>query len=395
MTNIPSVAALLNLSRPYDRKVLMGINAFVREAGAQWRIYAEEDPADKIPDFTQWKGGGVIVDLDDRHLFEAVRSLKIPLVGIGRFGHHARPNRRTRTVGPDDEAIGQLAADHLAESGLRHFAYCGIRRRGPDPWSEVRFQAFRDRLRLLGHPCLRYTGKQVSARHWSRLLEELVQWLREAPKPLGIMACNDSRARHVLEAARQLHLRVPEDVAVLGVDDDSLTCEMADPPLSSIAPGTREIGFQAAAVLDRLMSGGGGPVEDVIVPPSRLVRRQSTDLLAIREPPVHRALLLIRELLDQCVGAGEIAERIGVSRATLDARFQRVLGRTAAEQIRATRIETARDLLISTRLPLHEVAQRTGFRSAQYLCYVFRRDTGDSPTTIRAKSQGRPASEKT
>lgn len=379
-----NVAILMNLSRPYDRQVLRGITEFVKEAGLKWRFYVEEDPADKVPDFGQWACDGLIVDTDDGRLFRAVRGLSVPLVGIGRFGREPRPNRRTRTVGPDDAMIGRWAADHLVECGLRHFAYCGIRQRGPDPWSEVRFAGFRRRLSDLGFPCLRYTGRHVSARHWSRLQREVAGWLDSVPKPIGIMACNDWRARHVLENARQLRLRVPEDVAVIGVDNDELTCEMADPPLSSIAPATREIGYRAARVLYRLMSRRAGRVDDVLVPPSELVRRQSTDLLAIRDPQIHRALLYLRERAGESIGAPEVAKAAGASRAALDQRFKRALGRTVAEQLRRVRTEIAWDLLLSTRLPLHDVARRSGFRTAQYLCYVFRRDAGRSPADVRA-----------
>lgn len=390
-----TVAVLLNLSRPYDRQVLRGITAYVKHAGLHWRFYVEEEPADKTPDFAQWAADGVIVDLDDACLFRAVQGLAVPLVGIGRFGSHSRPNQRSRTVGPDDEAIGSCAADHLMECGLREFAYCGTRQRGPDPWSELRFAAFQNRLRERGFSCFRYTGRHVSARHWPRLLNELMRWLESVPKPLGVMACNDSRARHVLEAARQLKLRVPEEVAVIGVDNDLLTCEMADPPLSSVAPATQEIGFQAARVLEQLMANRRKRVDDVIVPPLRLVKRQSTDLLAIREPLIHGALNFIRDQAAGCIGAPEVAKHAGVSRSTLDERFKRILGRTVAEQVRLTRVEAARDLLLETRLPLAEIARKTGFPSPQYLCYAFKRGMGVSPATIRARAHGHPAAKKT
>lgn len=385
MTRTRNVAVLMNLSRPYDRQVLRGITEFVKEEELHWRFYVEEDPADKVPDLAQWACDGLIVDTDDGRLFRAVLGLAVPLVGIGRFGRQARPNELTRTVGPDDGMIGRWAADHLVECGLRQFAFCGIRQRGPDPWCELRFAAFRQRLRELGFPCLRYTGKHVSARHWCRLQSELASWLEVAPKPLGVMACNDWRARHVLEAARQLKLRVPEDVAIIGVDNDELTCELADPPLSSVAPATRETGYQAAKLLHRLMSSRNrANLGDVIVPPAGVVRRQSTDLLATKEPVVHLALRFIREHAADCIGAPEVARCAGVSRGTLDTRFKRLLGKSVAEQIRQMKLEKARDLLLGTRLPLHEVARRAGFGSAQYLCHAFRRETGLSPAAVRA-----------
>lgn len=378
-----NVAVLMNLSRPYDREVLRGITAYVKDTGCHWRFYVEEDPADKIPDFSEWTGHGLIVDLDDYRLFKAMRGVTVPIVGIGRFGDCARPNRRSCAVAPDDAMIGAWAADHLVECGFTHFAYCGIRQRGPDPWSQLRMESFIGRLRRRGFSCSCYTGRQISARHWSGMLRALAEWLRGLPLPVGIMACNDWRARHVLEAARQLGRRIPEEIAVIGVDNDELTCEMADPPLSSIAPPTRELGYQAAKSLDELMSNKGRRASDVSIPPASLRPRQSSNLFAVKEPLIHSALRFIRDNASRDIGAPETARAAGVSRATLDNCFQRVLGRSVHGEILRARLQMAWDLLLATRLPLEEVARRTGFRSAQYLCYAFRRETGKSPGAVR------------
>lgn len=388
MTPAKNVAVLMNLSRPYDREVLRGITGYVREMDCHWRFYVEEDPADKIPDFSEWTGHGLIVDLDDYRLFKAMSGVSVPIVGIGRFGDHARPNRRSLAVAPDDAMIGAWAADHLMECGFAHFAYCGIRQRGPDPWSQLRMESFRQRLRQRGFPCFHYTGRQISARHWSGMLRALAEWLHGLPTPVGIMACNDWRARHVLEAARQLGRRVPEEIAVIGVDNDELTCEMADPPLSSIAPPTRELGYQAAKLLDGLMAGKTRRPSDIVLPPASLRPRQSSNLFAIKEPLIHVALRFIRDHASENIGAPEIARAAGVSRATLDSRFGRVLGRTVHGEIQRARVQMAWDLLVATRLTLAEVAERTGFRSAQYLCFAFRRETGRSPGTVRRGGVG-------
>ncbi|HPA17556.1 MAG TPA: DNA-binding transcriptional regulator [Verrucomicrobiae bacterium] len=390
MTPSRNVAVLMNLSRPYDREVLRGISGYVREAGCHWRFYVEEEPADKIPDFTQWSGHGLIVDLDDYRLFRAMQGVTVPIVGIGRFGGCRRPNQRSCAVAPDDAMIGAWAANHLMECGFTHFAYCGIRQRGPDPWSQVRFDSFRQRLRERGFSCFQYTGRQISARHWTGMLRALADWLRGLPTPVGIMACNDWRARHVLEAARQLNRRVPEDIAVIGVDNDELTCDMADPPLSSIAPPTRELGYQAARLLDKLMSGDHRRPSDVVIPPASVRPRQSSDLFAVKEPMVHRAIRFIRDHAYESIGAPEAARAAGASRATLDNCFQRVLGRTVHAEIKRTRVLMAWDLLLATRLSLQDIAQRTGFRSAQYFCYAFRRETGKSPGMVRRHAANSP-----
>jgi LacI family transcriptional regulator len=374
----------MNLSRPYDRQVIRGIARYIR-SGVPWRLYVEEDPGDKIPSFSRWAGKGVIVDLDDMRLFRAVEHLDVPVVGIGHLAAADRQRLAMSTVRSDDQAIGRWAADHLVELGLERFAYCGLPRRGADIWSQARYESFRQRLRQRGFECFRFSGKHYAARNWSRMLGELSAWLRSMPRPIGIMAGNDSCARRLLEACRQLGWRVPEDVAVLGVDNDELTCELAMPPLSSIAQGTEQIGYRAAELLDELMTGRRRRTAHLVAAPLCVVKRQSTDLLTIDDTVVARALDFIRTCATQPIGVSDVVRRVDVSRSTLEVRFKGKLGRTVYEEMQRVRLQTARRLLLTTNLPLDEVAARSGYSTVHYLCHVFRRELRQTPGQVRAR----------
>jgi len=384
MPKARTVAVLMNLSRPYDRQVIHGIARYVR-TGVAWQVYVEEDPADKIPSFTRWSDKGVIVDLDDMRLVRAVQGLRVPVVGIGHLAPAVERQSTLSTVRSDDEVIAHWAADHLLELGLEQFAYCGMPRRGMDIWAQARYEAFRQRIEERGFACQRFAGKHYAARNWSRMLGELVRWLRHVPRPIGILACNDSCARRLLEACRELRLRVPEDVAVLGVDNDELTCELAMPPLSSIAQGAEQIGYRAAELLDELMTQRRRSPTHLVVAPLCVVKRQSTELVTIDDAVVARALDFIHARATDPVGVADVVRHVDVSRSTLESRFKARLGRSVPEALQHVRLQTARRLLLTTDVPLVEVARRSGYRTVHYLCHVFRRELHQTPGELRAR----------
>ena len=382
-----NVAVLMNLNRPYDRQLVHGIARYMRLHDA-WLLYVEENPADRIPAFTEWAGDGLIVDLDDRKIAEAVPHFKAAAVGIGAAAPAVLQRLKISTVRTDDEMIAQWAANHLREKGLEQFAYCGVPTRGLDRWARIRREAFCRRVAEHGRPCSVFHGRQYAPRHWAQVPGQLTQWVRQLPKPVGIMACNDVLGRRVLEACRQLELHVPDEVAVIGVDNDELMCELAVPPLTSVAIGAEEIGYRAAVLLDKLMAGRTARPQHLVVPPACLVPRQSTDTVAVADPVVSRAMRFIRERAAKGIGVLDVARHAEVSRSTLEARFKHCLGRTVHGEMERVRLEAARRLLTTTKLPLEAVAQRAGYSSAQYLSAVFRRQLGHPPGQLRERRSG-------
>jgi LacI family transcriptional regulator len=259
---------------------------------------------------------------------------------------------------------------------------------GLDQWNQVRCDSFRRRIIKHGYQCSVFTGRRHLLQYWDLMLKELTDWLVGLPKPVGLMTCNDSQGLYVLQACRQLGIRVPEDAAIVGVDNDELMCELAIPPLSSVAQDTEQIGFRAAQMLDTIMAARPRHPVHITVPPACLVTRQSSDVLAVEDDVVSRATRFIREHATELVGVGQIAHHIGVSRSTLEKRFKSLTGRTVHYELQRRRLDIAQRLLTCSNLTLQVIAERSGFRSAHYMSDVFRRELGYPPGKLRQQRNG-------
>ncbi len=224
-------------------------------------------------------------------------------------------------------------------------------------------------------------------RKWQELQRGLMAWLQALEMPVGLMACNDARARHVLEACHALGVRVPEDVAVVGVDNDEVMCELTDPPLSSIEQGMRRLGYQAAALLDQRMEGKESPQMQYVVGPEGVVARRSTDTLAVSNAEVALAARFIREHACDGISIADLTKMAGLSRSTLERKFKAMMGRTIHAEIDRVRIERARTLLAETDLPLKQVAAQAGFKYIQYMSTLFRRRLDQTPREYRLRAR--------
>ena len=404
MPAAPLVAVILDAARPYDRLIIAGVATFARER-TQWSLYVEEDPLQKLPDLARWHGQGIIANFDDRRVATAIRGLGIPVVGVGGgYGWH-EASSGIPYIYTDNQVIGRLGAEHLLACGFETLAFCGYPRTATSGWSEERSAAFAEACGRAKRPCHAFAGRHGNARRWADLQGELTRWLSQLPKPLGLMACNDVRARHVLEACRTLGLRVPHDVAVLGVDNDEMICELTDPPLSSIDQAARRIGYEAAATLDRLMqpaqdasTGRGrrsqphrsqaGPQRSV-VPPIGVVARASTDTLATSDPAVVETLHALRRTPWMRPAVEALAAAVGLSRTSLESRFKAAVGRSLHEEYIRLRLAATRRLITGSDLPLKTVAARTGFPSVQYMTTFLRRHTGLTPARLRDLERSR------
>jgi LacI family transcriptional regulator len=385
------VAVILDASRPYDRLIIGGVAQFAREQGG-WSLYIEEDPLQKLPDLKRWGGQGIIANFDDRQVALAMRGLATPVVGVGGGYGWYDPASGIPYIYTDNTAIGRLGAEHLLACGFESLAFYGYPRTVTSGWSEERAAAFSAAARAAGRPCHVFTGRHATARRWDDLQAELRGWVATLPRPVGLMACNDVRARHVLEACRGLGLRVPHDVAVLGVDNDQMICDLTSPPLSSVDQSARRIGYEAAAALDRLMRGAsrraGRAVSPrsrpVVIPPIGVVARASTDTTATRDEAVLLALRQLRHSPRQRPDVAKLAAAACVSRSTLENRFRAVIGRSIHAEFVRLRVAGLRRLITETNLPLKAVAIRAGFPSVQYMTTFLRRHTGLTPARLRA-----------
>ncbi|MFM8495417.1 MAG: substrate-binding domain-containing protein [Planctomycetia bacterium] len=392
----PLVAVVVDPSLSYDREIAKGVAQYAREVG-DWRLYVEEEQDRRLPDFDAWPGQGIIASFDTDRVARRVTAAGLPVVAVGGGGGAFDAASGIPYVDTDNERIAVLAAEHLLERAIPHFGFYGL---APSPvavWSDARFEAFARRLRAADKPVQTLIPRHDSIR-WSLLQDELKTWLAALPKPAGIMACDDVRARHVLEACRSLGLRVPHDVAVIGVDDDEFVCELSDPPLSSVAQAARHVGYEAAFLLDRLMrptnfatdKKTAGPVPPrTVVPPVGVVARRSTDTLAVADPVIAAAIRTIRERAVMGLEIGELVAASKLSRWQLEDRFRRVVGRSIHEDMLHVRLNEARRLITTTDLPLKQIAPRAGFRSVAYMTTLFRSHFNVTPAALRTSARGR------
>ena len=387
MKRRPLVAVLTNVSERSDRRTVQGVIAYIRERG-NWDLYIEEDPAHRLPQFRKWNGQGIIVSFDDRETAMAVRGLKIPMVGFGGGRGWYDPASRIPYFTTDNAQIAELAVRHLLDCGFSQLACYGDRRSRLHHWCEERIQAFCRRAEAAGVPCSVLRARRPTARNWTVLQRELSHWLRSLPKPVGVLACTDLRARGVLQVCRTLGIRVPDDVAVVGVDNDETLCELSMPPLTSIEQGHVQIGYEAAQLLDRLMAGKKAPEWRRVIPPEGLVARQSTDVVACGDLDLAAAIRFVRERACDGIGVQHVLKAAAISRSTLDQRFLAALGRTVHAEIQRVRVERVKQLLADTNLLIKQVAKRCGFRHPEYMTAVFQKHTGESPVEYRRKRLG-------
>jgi LacI family transcriptional regulator len=372
------VALLIASSNGYARGLLTGIIQYIREHES-WSVYLGEHGRGDAPPrwLARWRGDGVIARIETDRIASAVVRSGLPAVDVSA----ARKVKPLPWVETNDRAIADAGAKHLLERNFRQLAFCGDDRFN---WSRWRGEHFQRAASAAGVPCATYEPSSAALRDWDAMEDEMGRWLLSLPRPVGVMACYDIRARHVLDACRRVGLAVPDDVAVLGVDNDEFLCNLADPSLSSIATDARRTGYEAAALLDRLMSGrekqrGQG----VFVEPLGVVTRRSTDVLSIGDVDISSAVRLIRENAYQGITVKDVLEEVPLSRRVLEGRFRKLLGRTPHEEIARVRLERVCQLLRETQLPLTEVAGRSGFRNAEYLATAFRREFQVSPSAYR------------
>ena len=377
------VAILIETSRAYGRGLLRGIARYNREHG-RWSTYFQPQGLGDPPPpwLAKWQGDGIIARIDNLPLARAVTRSRAPVVNLrGTLGDLTFP-----FIGSDNEAIARLGAEHLLERGFRHFGFCGFAR-GYHPGLDRRGDCFQQLIEQAGYACqVLQDPPRKRPRSWEQEQDWLARWIAQLPKPVGIMTANDDRGLQVLDACRRAGAAVPDQVAVLGVDNDEFLCGLSLPPLSSIDINSEETGYQAAALLDRMMDGKRPPKRLAEIAPAGVIVRLSTDVLATDDADVIRAVQFIRKHACRPIRAAEVFDHLSVSRSSLEPRFGNVLGRTIHQEIQRVRIERAKTLLAGTDLPIKYVAQQAGFKTVQYLTRAFHRVTGDTPAAFRRQS---------
>lgn len=292
----------------------------------------------------------------------------------------------------DNVAVGRIAAEHLIGKGFRSLAIFAER---GSTWSADRVSGFQVAARAAGLHCYEWVRANDDPRlfvpNWANP-EDMTAWLRSLPKPTGLFAACDAWARGVADCARGIGLRIPEDLAIVGVDNDEYICETAVPPLSSVGLPMRRLGTEVAIAIDRMLRKLPLAQRKIMLDPTGVVARRSTDMLAVDDPDVAAALVTIRRHSDRPLTVKQILKEVPTYQHRLERGFRRCLGRTMLEEIRRVHVERAKHLLATTELPMTEIAYRSGFPDSTKLAHAFKRETGVSPRRYRSELKpGRPS----
>ena len=309
---------------------------------------------------------------------DKVLSLGLPTVVVG---HRMNEVSGVVNVVTDSEATGRIAAEHLQGCGFQNFAFCGLLDRY---WSTIRGESFERYLASANRQVHFFTSKpEETADSWNDERRRMADWLQSLPKPVGVMACNDDHAQSVIEACKTAGLSVPDQVGVIGADNDELVCELFGCPISSVAINFEQAGYESAQMLDKWMRGKTVPSNRIVVSVSHVVPRRSTDTLAVEDTKVAHALRFIGQHSRENLGVSDVAHAVGLSRRALEKRFRAVLSRSILQEIRRIRVGLIARMLVETDLPVSHIAEAQGYENVQHIARYFRQEKGMSPAAFR------------
>jgi LacI family transcriptional regulator len=376
------IALVMGLADTYEHGIARGVVRYAKERRA-WDLYGYGWMFRPFDALGYWRGDGIIARVESARDADRLGRLRVPVVDVAG----AHPGRSFHKVTNDDEGTGGKAGAYLASCGFRRFAFCGVAGTG---WSDMRKKGFLESVAGIREGNVEVFEEDLP--WWESLAESghLRKWLADLPTPAGIFACNDTAGLKLAELCRALGIAVPETIAILGVDDEDILCEMASPSLSSIRLDCESIGYRAAALLDELMTRGRGPTpaaRALVVPSRDIVERDSTRVFTCDDPLVEQAVRLIRARAVEGGTVGGLLGSLPASRRSLEVRFKSATGRTLREEMVRVRLAHARALLRGSRLTIAGVAAESGFGSAQRFHRVFRKETGTSPGGYRTTAE--------
>lgn len=383
MARIPKIVLLVESSRASGRALLNGVANYARYHGP-WSFYWEPGGLEKVgPMLKTLDADGII--LRDLGKLRETRAFGIPAVVVG-YSRKEIPG--LINVVTDSPKIGRMAAEHLLRCGFKHFACCSYRR---TPWAELRAKSFAEHIRAAGFEVCEYLTPPPAQINWPKEGRAMAKWLESLPKPVGVMACNDDIGVQVMEACKLAGIAVPDAVGVIGADNDEVVCGLADPAMSSVAVNFERAGYESAQALDHLMQKRHGAPPQIIVQATHIVARRSTDVVAVEDSAVARAMRFIRDHTRGPVAVGEVAKAAGLSRRVLERRFRREFNASIQTEIRRVRTDQIARLLVETHLPVSDIAESLGFPDVQHFARYFRAGKQVSPLAYRRQMGARAA----
>jgi len=388
MRRVPRVILLISTARSYERGILRGICQYTKLKGP-WVVYhplhvylEPKRHKDLLDQMVAFEADGIIMREQCRSEDnDTILKMKIPTI-VSPFTNNRRFSRLPLLRADSDE-VGKTGAQYLIDHGYHAFGFCGY---PTMPWSKQRGHAFCQSVSDVGCDTFVYRSGSNSTLNTSEdELSLLVDWLHGLQKPIGIMACNDDRARQLCEACKVAGYNIPDEIGIMGVDNDEMVCSLNTPLLTSIALNTEKCGYQAAQLLDEWIQTKKKPKQTISLVPTHVVSRQSTDIIHIEDPAVAQAIRFIRDYSARPINVADVLNAVSVSLRTLQYRFHKVLGRTIHEEITRARMERVAQMLVQTDLSIKKIAIDLGYSGPKHIARVFRHEKGMTLAEFRTK----------
>ena len=376
------IVLLVETSRAFGRQLIIGIARYSRLNGP-WSFYKEPiDLKSSIPHLTSWKPDGII--MRDSLVTKELLKLNIPtILAI----HNSSYPKDLPVIKTNSRSIAKMASDHLIEKGLKNFAFCGF---NDYDWSKERCIYFCRFNGEVGYKTdIYFPPKKIKKNDWENEQNHVSDWVKTLPKPVGIFACNDDRGQHILEVCKMIGLKVPEDVAVIGVDNDPMICDIGDPPLTSIALNVESAGYEAAKLIDNMISKRKISGKQILVSPTHIVQRQSSDILAVNDNEVAQAIFYIKRNAKNKILVKDVVKATSLNRRTLERRFKKTIHRSIYEEIRLVRVELISRLLIETDLSISQIGSLFNFTDVEHISRYFKKEKGVGLREFRKVHQSR------
>ena len=379
------VCLLFNANKGYDRQVIIGIGEYLHLSHCRWEIIIEEDFTANLNRLSDRDIDGIIADCDNPEIREFLHTLNIPVVGIGSSYTNRDNYPNIPYIATDNKLVMEMAINHLKSKGLERFAFYGIIPTPEKMWSQEREKAFVSLMSDSGYQPTVFLDDNIISINSNHDINRLEDWIQMLPKPIGIVAVTDSRARLLIQTCEKFNILIPDQVSLIGIDNDEIVNSLTSIPLSSVGQGCKEMGYTAAKTLHKTIKSRVKSVlkEPILIEPNRVFERQSTDYISTLDPYVIQALNYIRKNACRGIKVEQVLDFVGLSRSNLEARFKKELSYSIHSQIYNAKLKKAITLLGTTDLKISEISEVCGYPAIQYLYAVFRKSLNTTPKEYR------------
>ncbi|MFU2130854.1 XylR family transcriptional regulator [Gallibacterium anatis] len=378
------IALLFNANKVYDREVMAGIGEYIQTSKTAWNVFLEDDFVHRELRLDQHHLDGIIADFDNPELAQKLQHCPVPVVAVG--SSYQNPQHYPLNIpyiATDNDAILQVAFEHLQRKGINHFAFYGLPDPGFQHWSNERRMAFERIMQHNNYQPEIYLGQETHATNWQQAQQQLSEWITALPKHTGIIAVTDARARHLLQTCDLLDIPVPDQLCIIGIDNEELIQAFSRVSLSSVVQGTKNMGYQAAKLLHAQLENRPIKQYQYLIPPLRIEARTSTDYRSIQDPLVIQALHYIRVNACSGIKVEQVLDYVKASRSNLENRFRIETGKTIHQILHNEKMNKAKQLLTDTDIAIQEIAEVCGYPSVQYFYFVFKKEFNQTPNEYR------------